>query len=231
MVDGARLASALGELAVVATQDFAIDELLEQLCATASSTLAVDGAGVMSFDNERSRFVRADGPPAAMVEQVQEELQGGPCWDAIQSCTPVSAGSGGEMLLRWPTFGRAARSARLNSLLVVPLVARGRCWGSLDLYRRVGGGWRAEEVSAAQLLADVAASYLVMAADRDDARSAQHALAEQALHDQLTGLPNRVLMFELISHALAAADRNGTPVGVLFIDLDRFKAVNDTFGH
>ena len=185
----------------------------------------------MSFDDQRSRFVQSSGPPTATVEQLQEQLQGGPCWEAIQSCVPVSAGSNGEMIARWPPFGRVAQSLRLNSLLVVPLVARGRCWGSLDLYRRAGGGWRPDEIAAAQLLADVAASYLVMAADRDHARSAQQELAGQALHDQLTGLPNRALMFELISHALAAADRAGTPVAVLFIDLDRFKAVNDTFGH
>lgn len=231
VVDGSRLAEALGRLAVVATHDFAIDELLEQLCATAGSTLAVDGAGVMSYDSERSRFVRASAPATVAIEQLQEQLQAGPCWDAIQSCSPVSAGSIGEMLGRWAPFGEAARAARFNSLLVVPLVARGRCWGSLDLYRRAGGSWGPDEIAAAQLLADVAASYLVMAADRDDARSAQLELAGQALHDQLTGLPNRVLMFELISHALAAADRNGTAVAVLFIDLDRFKSVNDTFGH
>jgi diguanylate cyclase (GGDEF)-like protein len=225
------LSSALGALAAAATQDFAIDELLGQLCETAGSTLAVDGAGVMSFDDDRSRFVQASDPPTAMIGRLQEELQSGPGWDAIQSCTPVSAGSTAEMLDRWPAVARAARNTGLNSLLVVPLVARGRCWGSLDLYRRAGGGWRPDEVAAAQLLADVAASYLVMAADRDQARSAQLELAGQALHDQLTGLPNRVLMFELISHALAAGDRNGTPVAVLFIDLDRFKAVNDTFGH
>ena len=53
----------------------------------------------------------------------------------------------------------------------------------------------------------------------------------QATHDVLTGLPNRLLFTDRLERALAHAVRNDVPVGVLYIDLDRFKDVNDTFGH
>ncbi|HEU5084899.1 MAG TPA: EAL domain-containing protein [Acidimicrobiales bacterium] len=53
----------------------------------------------------------------------------------------------------------------------------------------------------------------------------------QATHDALTDLPNRVLFMDRLERALAHAIRNDVPVGVLYIDLDRFKDVNDTFGH
>lgn len=53
----------------------------------------------------------------------------------------------------------------------------------------------------------------------------------QATHDVLTGLPNRLLFMDRLERALAHAVRNEVPVGVLYIDLDRFKDVNDTFGH
>ena len=52
-----------------------------------------------------------------------------------------------------------------------------------------------------------------------------------ALHDGLTGLPNRALFRELTQGAVAAAGRNGGRVALLFVDLDRFKAVNDSLGH
>jgi diguanylate cyclase (GGDEF)-like protein len=52
-----------------------------------------------------------------------------------------------------------------------------------------------------------------------------------ALHDALTDLPNRTLLKERLHMACAAADRNGEQVAMIFIDLDRFKEINDTHGH
>ncbi len=52
-----------------------------------------------------------------------------------------------------------------------------------------------------------------------------------ALHDTLTGLPNRMLFHELTQAAVAAAERDGGRLALLFIDVDRFKAINDTLGH
>jgi diguanylate cyclase (GGDEF)-like protein len=57
-------------------------------------------------------------------------------------------------------------------------------------------------------------------------------LAHRALHDSLTGLPNRQLLVDRLTHAIDVAHRRGgTPPVVMFLDLDRFKLVNDTFGH
>src|SRR6266542_2770719 len=53
----------------------------------------------------------------------------------------------------------------------------------------------------------------------------------QALHDSLTGLPNRTLFLDRVAHAVRAAHREGHGLGLLLIDLDRFKEINDTLGH
>jgi diguanylate cyclase (GGDEF)-like protein len=56
-------------------------------------------------------------------------------------------------------------------------------------------------------------------------------IRHQALHDSLTGLPNRALILDRAQQVLARARREGTQCGILFVDLDGFKQVNDTFGH
>jgi diguanylate cyclase (GGDEF)-like protein/PAS domain S-box-containing protein len=73
----------------------------------------------------------------------------------------------------------------------------------------------------------------VVAVSRDisERRRAEEQIEYQAYHDALTGLPNRLLFRDRLTIALAHAKRQKSPVAVMFLDLDRFKNVNDTLGH
>jgi diguanylate cyclase (GGDEF)-like protein len=65
----------------------------------------------------------------------------------------------------------------------------------------------------------------------DSLQAANEQLRTIALHDSLTGLPNRMLLEDRLRQAVSRADRTGTPFSVMFVDLDWFKPVNDTYGH
>ena len=80
------------------------------------------------------------------------------------------------------------------------------------------------DVDFLQALANVLADALERQAIEDRIR-------HRALHDPLTGLPNRVLFLDRLEHALSRLERRGGLAAILFLDLDRFKLINDSLGH
>ncbi|MCJ2009157.1 EAL domain-containing protein [Methylobacterium sp. J-092] len=76
-----------------------------------------------------------------------------------------------------------------------------------------------------------ATGYVAALRDVTAHRETEERMRHMALHDALTGLPNRALLHDRLNQALGYAARNHTPFAILACDLDRFKAVNDSFGH
>ncbi|WP_275531626.1 diguanylate cyclase domain-containing protein [Magnetofaba australis] len=73
--------------------------------------------------------------------------------------------------------------------------------------------------------------YVGLFSDITSRKMAEDRLKHQAHHDPLTGLPNRLLFEDRLHQAIASAQRYGSEIALLYIDLDKFKPVNDTYGH
>jgi len=99
-------------------------------------------------------------------------------------------------------------------------------------FRQRDGSWLATEILATNLQRDPAVRGVVLnTRDVSERKRLEEQLTHQAFHDPLTGLANRALFRDRVSHALALAQRQGHPITVLFLDLDDFKRVNDSLGH
>lgn len=125
-----------------------------------------------------------------------------------------------------PLVAAEMHAAGALHAVTVPLTAHGTFLGAV-----VAGYTRADTpeldhhvLGRLQALADQAAAAVENARLLDQIR-------HQAIHDELTGLPTRRLMEDRAAQALALARRSGSTLGLLFVDLDHFKSVNDTLGH
>ncbi|MDQ3052767.1 MAG: EAL domain-containing protein [Actinomycetota bacterium] len=99
-------------------------------------------------------------------------------------------------------------------------------------FQHADGSYRVAETAVTNLLDEPTVSALVLnTRDVTERHALETELRERALHDALTGLPNRALFLDLARQALARGHRKPAPLVVAFMDLDDFKAVNDTFGH
>jgi diguanylate cyclase (GGDEF)-like protein/PAS domain S-box-containing protein len=100
-------------------------------------------------------------------------------------------------------------------------------------YRRADGGtvWVSLTVSLVRDAAGDPVNMISQMQDMTARKEVERELADRALHDPLTGLPNRVLFLDRVGMSLARIERSFAPVAVFFIDLDRFKLVNDSLGH
>src|SRR5437763_6489292 len=124
-----------------------------------------------------------------------------------------------------PLLGLAPDTGPVRSVVGVPIVVGASICGVLQLAnRRSGGSYTPRDKELLRIFAAYISSSIQNALDAIRARA-------QARMDDLTGLANSRYFHTRLSEEIARADREGTELALLFIDLDHFKSVNDQFGH
>ncbi|ABP62359.1 bifunctional diguanylate cyclase/phosphodiesterase [Enterobacter sp. 638] len=183
------------------------------------------------------------------------EVSPGIVWDKTWVALSVIIALAASLVALWLTFRlryEAAQVAlmRLGAALTMGIAIAGMHYAGMKAaqfpvtthmhHHGINGSWLAVLVSVVAL-SILAITLLVSMLDaRLQARTtllasslaeANRELAQLALHDTLTRLPNRILLEDRLSQAINKADREGTHFALMFMDLDGFKAVNDAYGH
>ena len=128
---------------------------------------------------------------------------------------------------------RAEDQARLFALLEGTQEAAADATLTAELQlMRPDGSWRVCELMMSNLLRDPGVAGIVATFhDVTERKAFETQLSHMALHDPLSGLPNRALFLDRLERALLRGGRVARPVAVLFLDLDDFKVINDSLGH
>jgi diguanylate cyclase (GGDEF)-like protein len=118
----------------------------------------------------------------------------------------------------------ALRVLGIRSSLAVVIKGKEGPFGVLDVHSTEPSRFTPQDVHFVQASANVLA-------DAFERHAAEEALRHRVLHDSLTGLPNRLSFVDSLADSLQRATVSGTPVGIIFLDLDHFKLINDSLGH
>ena len=114
----------------------------------------------------------------------------------------------------------------IRSMVVAPLKHDGSVVGALKLVSTLTHAFTARDVRVLELMSELIAAAMYYAA-----RNETNALYQQATHDSLTGLANRSLFFDRLRHRILPGRRQIEPLGILVLDMDGLKHVNDSYGH
>ena len=226
-----RLSDVLSEFARTLLTDFPIQGILDHLVQRIVDLMPISAAGVTLISpTTKPRFIAASDESAMRFERLQADLGEGPSLAAYRTGEAIAAPDLTKDD-RFPQFAAKALKEGLVAVFTFPLHDGDRRLGALDLYRTTPGALDDAAMAVAQTLADVTTAYLLNAQSRADLQSASERAYETSLRDGLTGLANRTLLVQRLEHAVRRSRRSRKTVGVLFADLDRFKQVNDSFGH
>jgi diguanylate cyclase (GGDEF)-like protein len=217
--------SAVARFGQQALEGADIDELADEATRTVTDVLKIDYGGVLKLlpGGEELLLVSASGLPEEMIGQARV-----PTDYRSQSGYALATGKA-TVVNDWATEGRFQKSVvqageGMQSAAIILIKGKEEPYGVLGAGASELHAFNDADVSFMQAIANVLANAI-------ERRRTEEQTQHEALHDGLTGLPNRNLFLDRLQHALSNAARRQTTIGVLFLDLDQFKLVNDGLGH
>jgi diguanylate cyclase (GGDEF)-like protein len=202
-----------------------IEELAREACQILIDVLDIDYGGVLKHLPEENELllVAGVGLPEHLIGEARAP-------DDYRSQSGYALATGKATVVNdWEKetrFGQSALQSEqgMRSAAIVLINGEERPYGVLGSGSRKQHGYSQEDVNFMQGIANVLANAI-------QRRRTEEQTQHEALHDSLTGLPNRSLFLDRLQHALSVAARRRTTIAVLFMDLDQFKLVNDGLGH
>ena len=212
-------AAELGRIALVAAD---VHELAERLAEVVAERLEADACLINRVDGMELDSLAVVGEPPGRGHGERWTMR-------ARSLAGLVFSTDGPLVVEDLASSDVDASAQLlgsgmRSAMGVSDEGRDGPAGMVAAFTRQPRAWTSEETSFLHVVANVMGSAIERAAREE-------AAIHRALHDPLTGLPNRALLADRLRQALARAARGGAPLAVLFLDLDRFKLVNDALGH
>ena len=204
-----------------------LDQVMTQLVQMVERQYPGMVASVSMVRDERLYLTAAPGLPEAVRRQLDGMRVGptaGCCGAAAYWGQPIFTDDIASDPL-WDEHRTLALEHHLASCWSIPILAEhGKVLGTFAVYQKKPSKPEKAQMAVLQKTSATAAIAI-------EQRQLTDQLAYQAHHDPLTGLANRVLFQERLRQEIALARRSGDQVALLYIDLDRFKLINDTLGH
>ena len=197
--------------------------------------------GVAKFMRKKPRLRRYSGDANELAAKVFEFSREGilitdsqtNILSVNQAFTEITGYSAEEMMGKKSSYLFSYQEDVLSSAVMRDKIVADGYWQGEIRGRRKGGEIFPEwlTVTTATNESGKITHYIHLFSDITEKKREEAQLEYLAYHDSLTGLPNRILFNERLSAAIALAQRHKHPLGVLFLDLDGFKQINDTLGH
>ena len=198
-------------------------DVATSLAATARAAFDATVASVMFLDHADGALKTAGASPGPIGDRVPRDAHR-PESEALRRGDLVSIGSLDEAERTFPAVVEALDSARLAAVTCMPLIEHGSAIGVLSCFYGRRRDVDRDEIELQRALTRQATQALHRIRLHDELR-------HMAQHDTLTGLANRASLRTALSHVTVSAVRDRSPLAVIFLDLDGFKAINDELGH